>query len=407
MNKLKTFFIGKNHANTADTREKAGAEVNFYFSLYSLICFLTVSIGVLAFKAYPVLIPSGVSAIFCIIHLFVLRTYNVRVASIVFSSLIFVILFGNMFFNIYTLHFGGPLWMVVLILFVIFNLGRKAGIIAAVLCVVFFTFFTIKLLPQNIQMAQDFNLVIYYSLSAELLIGLLIIFYLVNVFVKTNLQIQAELEASNENLEVQNKLIKRQHSEKEIMLREIHHRVKNNLQVINSMLRLQSEKIDNQQTDSVFEEAQHRIIAMSLVHERMYKAENLSTIRLGEYIAQLGQDLINLHITNQKIQLDVSSASDEIDMQKIVPIGLILNELIANSIKHGIAESGVVQIAISELNDVVCIVYCDDGKGFQSNYKGGFGLELIDLLTNQLDGRLTINHETIKGVCINFEFPKS
>lgn len=405
MNKLKSFFIGEILAKTQDTREQARAEVNFYFSFYSLLCFLLVLIGVLIIGAYPVTIPSGFSALFCIVHLFVLRTTsNARLASTIFSVLIFAVLFGNMFFNINTLHIGGPLWMVVLILFVVFNLGRQVGFFVTLACVVFFSIFAVTVLPENIRLAGSFDTKIYYSLGAEILIALLIIYYLVNVFVRTNRLIQQELETSNVNLEGQNKLIKRQHQEKEIMLREIHHRVKNNLQVITSMLRLQSEKVKDAHANAVFEEAQHRIIAMSIVHERMYKADNLSTIRLSEYIKQLAEDLIKQHVTTQKIQLDISSIADEIDMQQIVPLGLILNELIANSLKHGIKEKGTIQIIISRVNDKIHFGYCDDGVGFPTEYEGGFGLELIDLLTDQLDGTLNIDKEVEKGVCFQFEF---
>lgn len=407
MNKLKVFFIGDILARIQDTREQARAEVNFYFSFYSLICFTLVFISMLVLGAYPVLIPSGISALFCVIHLLILRTFSdVRLASTIFSVLIFTVLFGNMFFNINTLHFGGPLWMVVLILFVIFNLGRKAGLVIAFACVAFFTLFTMTVLPENIRLAREFDPGIYYSLGAELLIALLIIYYLVNVFVRTNLRIQFELENSNTHLENQNKLIKRQHQEKEIMLREIHHRVKNNLQVINSMLRLQSEKVKDAHANAIFEEAQHRIIAMSIVHERMYKADNLSTIHLGEYMKQLAEDLINQHVTTQKIQLDITSVSDEIDVQRIVPLGLILNELIANSLKHGIKEEGSVRIVFEKTTHGVHFLYCDDGAGFSENYEGGFGLELIELLTEQLDGTMSIDSNVEKGVCFHFHFPE-
>ncbi|MBW6482440.1 MAG: sensor histidine kinase [Vicingaceae bacterium] len=405
MNKLKLFFIGELLENSVSPYEKARIDVNFIFSIFSFVAFTFVFIIALTICALPVTIPAGFSALFCLIHLFILKyTRNVRVASIIFSILIFSILFGNMFFNTHTLHFGGFLWVIVLVLFVTFNIGRTAGIIASFTSLVFTTLFSITKLPENIENAVNFKPIIFYMLGFEFLIGLSIIFYLINVFIVTNKKVTNELKKSNENLENQNRIVIKQYDEKIIMLKEIHHRVKNNLQVINSMLRLQSDKIDDVNSKIVFSDAQNRILAMSFVHQRMYQSGNFLDVQFDKYIKELSEDIIKQHSVKHQIESVITSSINNIDVQKMVPIGLILNELISNSLKHGISSVGKITIDLAEENEKLIFTYSDNGIGIKEPLKEGFGMELIKLLTEQLDGKLKISNQPDGGVLFQFVF---
>jgi len=405
MNKLKLFFIGELLKSSDSPYEKAKAEVNFNFSIFSFVAFTSVFIIALTICALPVTIPAGFSALFCLIHLFTLKFIkNVRVASIIFSILIFCILFGNMFFNINTFHLGGLLWIVVLVLFVTFNIGRTAGLIASLVSLLFFTLFILTKLPLNIVNALSFKPAIYYSLGFEVLIGLSIIFYLINVFIVTNKKVTNELQKSNESLENQNRIVLKQYDEKIIMLKEIHHRVKNNLQVINSMLRLQSDKIDDVNSKIVFSDAQNRILAMSFVHQRMYQSGNFLDVQFDKYIKELSEDIIKQHSVNHQIESVISSSITNIDVQKMVPLGLILNELISNSLKHGITSVGKITIDLTEENETLIFTYSDNGIGIKESLKKGFGMELIELLTEQLDGKLKISNQPSGGVLFQFVF---
>lgn len=406
---MKEYFIGKLIHNESNPYELARINTNYYFSFYGFICFISVFIVAFFLKAYPVMIPSGVSALFCIIHLYVLKTTkNTTVSSIVFSVLIYTILFGNMFFNKETLHFGGAFWIIVLIIFAAFNLGKKWGIVIAVISVLTFAGYTSFVLKEDLQNAINFPDIIYYALGLEAGVALIIIFYLMNTFIKTNKLVAEQLRITNLNLEKQNKIVNEQHHEKIIMLKEIHHRVKNNLQVISSMLRLQSGKINNNTNniDLVFEDAQNRIQAMALVHQRMYQTENIAKINAESYLKELALDLLKLHATNQEVDLTIKATINNFNMKHIVPMGLVLNELISNSLKHGIKEKGKMNISFTQEHDKIIFEYQDNGVGFDDiKVEKGFGLDLIDVFTSQMDSNFTLITSMSNGVKYTFSIP--
>ncbi|MDT8412387.1 MAG: sensor histidine kinase [Vicingaceae bacterium] len=407
MDKLKYFFIGELLDNKSNPYEKAKIETNYFFSFFGFICFFSVFLIAFFIEAYPAMIPSGVSAFYCITHLFVLKfTKNIRISSIIFTVLIFTILFGNMYFNTNTVHFGGAFWMVILIFFAAFNLGKKGGIIVAGLSLIAYSVFAAFFLHANIISAAIFPKVIFYALGLEATIAVFIIYYLLNTFIKTNRQITEELKTSNQHLEAQNKLVNEQHHEKIIMLKEIHHRVKNNLQVVSSMLRLQSDKISSDEVKAIFDDAQHRIQAMALVHQRMYQTENLAKIDIETYIKQLATDLTSLHSTTQEINLDVVTNFSELNVKNIVPLGLIINELISNSLKHGIKSNGYIQLSFNKQANDLLFTYKDNGVGFkETTKKTGFGMELIEVFALQMDSTFHVKNEINKGLTYEFNIP--
>ena len=407
MDKLKYFFIGELLNNEVNPYEKAKIETNHCFSFFGFICFFSVFLISFFIKAYPVMIPTGVSAFYCLTHLFVLKvTKNIKISSIIFTTLIFTILFGNMYFNNNTIHFGGAFWIVILIFFAAFNLGKKGGIIVAGLSLVAYAVFAAFFLHSHIIAAATFPKVIFYTLGLEATVAVFIIFYLLNTFIKTNRQITKELKTSNKHLEAQNKLVNEQHSEKIIMLKEIHHRVKNNLQVVSSMLRLQSDKIASDEVKVIFDDAQHRIQAMALVHQRMYQTENLAKIDLETYIKELATDLTSLHCTTQDVTLNINTNFSELNVKNIVPLGLIINELISNSLKHGIKINGSILLSFNKQDKDLMFTYKDNGVGFdEATLKKGFGMELIEIFALQMDSTYQMKNETNKGLTYEFNMP--
>ncbi|MBK6526227.1 MAG: sensor histidine kinase [Crocinitomicaceae bacterium] len=208
--------------------------------------------------------------------------------------------------------------------------------------------------------------------------------------------LKKKFKAANAELENRNRLVQAQNEEKTIMLKEIHHRVKNNLQVITSLLRLQSREIDDEKTKAQFQDAVQRIIAMSLIHEKMYQNENLSKIDLKDYLDTLAIDLIKTYADNIHVTLDISSKLDRLGNNTLVPVALIFNELISNSLKHAFQERDQGKITVELFpreKNMFELMYKDDGIWSEPSKEGSFGLELIETLTEQLDGKVTRTNE--------------
>lgn len=182
--------------------------------------------------------------------------------------------------------------------------------------------------------------------------------------------------------------------EKTTLLQEIHHRVKNNLQVISSLLNLQSNRIQDKQSVSALQISMNRIYSMALIHEKLYKSESLSNIDFTDYIESLARDLLNSH-SDAKRPIDLKLDLDEIvlGIDSAIPCGLILNEVITNSLKHAFPESrkGEISITFTRLeNKAYQLVVRDNGTGIPENIdcmkSDSLGLTLIRTLASQIEG---------------------
>ncbi|NUM51789.1 MAG: tetratricopeptide repeat protein [Flavobacteriales bacterium] len=205
----------------------------------------------------------------------------------------------------------------------------------------------------------------------------------------------------NKKLSLQNLQILKQKEEKETLLKEIHHRVKNNLQIVNSLLRLQSNQINDEKITELFEEAQNRIITMALIHEKIYRTENLAQIDFKEYIEALSGNLVKTYNLNKLIKIEKNIEVEHFGIDQLVPIGLILNEMLSNSFKHAFTNILEGRIWISfRINSEKKyeLIVGDNGKGLNSiefENPSSLGLELIKTFTEQLNGCIELN--TKKG----------
>ncbi|OQX96473.1 hypothetical protein B6I21_00875 [candidate division KSB1 bacterium 4572_119] len=206
--------------------------------------------------------------------------------------------------------------------------------------------------------------------------------------------------------------IKSSLDEKIVLLKEIHHRVKNNLQVISSLLYLQSKYLKDKTALTVFQESQNRVRSMSLVHEKLYQSENFAKINLKQYIEDLAKYLFrSYNIDSNKIRLDTKIDKVVLDIERAIPCGLIINELVTNSLKYAFPnhDSGKVTIRLKACaNDKLSLTVKDDGIGLQKYMvepdKKSLGLQLVDTLIDQLQGTLKIGKE--KGADFKISFPK-
>lgn len=183
--------------------------------------------------------------------------------------------------------------------------------------------------------------------------------------------------------------------EKEILLKEIHHRVKNNMQIVSSILSLQANVIDDEAIASKFRECQYRINSMALVHEQLYLEENLDSIEFNTYLSSLihriensyGSNEISLHYTGLDSTLYLS-------VDKTVPLGLIINELLMNSYIHAFQDNanGNINLKMSKINQNLILELNDNGKGIKDEVEffgsKSLGLQLVQSLIDQLDAQL-------------------
>jgi PAS domain S-box-containing protein len=200
-------------------------------------------------------------------------------------------------------------------------------------------------------------------------------------------------------------------NEKETLLKEIHHRVKNNMQIISSLLLLQSQNIDDKKYLDIFTESNNRILSMALIHEKLYQSENLAQINIQEYINDLASNLMGSYGGKGNAELEINVENIPLNINYAVPCGLILNELITNSLKYAFPEDrhGKIKIVFQKRDgNMIHFSVSDDGIGIPKDIDirntKSLGMHLIYALAeNQLHGEIILNRERGTEFQINFK----
>lgn len=212
-----------------------------------------------------------------------------------------------------------------------------------------------------------------------------------NIYVYGFIQDITERKSAEKNL-------KKSLEEKEMLIKEIHHRVKNNLMVISSLLNLQSQYIKDKEALDIFKESQNRAKSMALIHERLYRSTDLKKIDFGEYIQTLANDLFHTYIPDPSIvKLNMNVENVMVDINTTVPLGLILNELVTNSMKHAFpnGKSGEINIDFHKQGEEFVLIVGDTGVGLPDDidFKNTdtLGLQLVNNLVEQIDGVITLD----------------
>ena len=207
------------------------------------------------------------------------------------------------------------------------------------------------------------------------------------------------------------KEIRRSLREKETLLAEIHHRVKNNMQIISSLLSLQSRYIEDEKALSLINNCENRIKSMSLVHEKLYLSKDLSEIDFHDYMKDLSARLFQVHRVDSRLVRFSSQIKDvPFNIETAIPLGLITNELISNALKHAFPEGGKGNIAVkltqNKKTEEYTLTVKDDGIGFpeETDYKNteSFGLQMANMLTEQLHGTMELDRS--KGTSFKIIF---
>ncbi|MCH8257544.1 MAG: PAS domain S-box protein [Proteobacteria bacterium] len=200
--------------------------------------------------------------------------------------------------------------------------------------------------------------------------------------------------------------------EKELLLKEVHHRVKNNMQVISSLLNIQAETAGNEALSDLLGASQQRIKSMSLIHENLYQSDNFQEIDFEDYIKTLANSLCRFYsVPGVDILLDVNVDNVYLDLETAVPCGLIINELISNSLKHAFKDrqgSGTISIDFRTVGCSNVLDIRDDGKGLPEDFRledsSSMGMEIVSILTQQLDGKIQIIGT--QGAAFKISFPR-
>jgi two-component sensor histidine kinase len=242
--------------------------------------------------------------------------------------------------------------------------------------------------------------------------------YLVKGQVDKNLLVRAiryaierkRVEAERRRAEEQ---IKASLREKEVLLQEIHHRVKNNLQIISSLLSLQSSYIQDPQASAIFQDSQNRVRSMALIHEKLYQSENLARIDFGEYLHNLAIFLFRSYKSDSSvIALKIQTDGIYLNVDLAVPCGLIVNELVSNALKHAFApgQAGEIRIELSQdASGQYVLKIGDNGVGIPPEmdfrHTESLGLRLVNTLANQLDGHVELDRRRGTEFKVTFTVP--
>ncbi len=226
-----------------------------------------------------------------------------------------------------------------------------------------------------------------------------------------NILLKRELEEKEQKRHIAEESLKRSLAEKEILLKEVHHRVKNNMQIISSILKMQERLVADPKLKTILEESQNRIHSMALIHENLYRNENLSDIKFSNYVKSLAGNLARAYSDHQaKITFEYDIEDVFLPLDTGIPCGLIINELLSNSFKHAFtnADQGIISIKLTtdDQNHYILEV-SDNGIGitntFHPDKSNSLGMRIVTKLVQQIEGELNYDFSSGTKYTIRFK----
>ncbi len=215
--------------------------------------------------------------------------------------------------------------------------------------------------------------------------------------------------AANRIIEKQNRDLEAKNKEKELLMHEIHHRVKNNLQIVSGLLKMPQKNIQDTGALEVMDESRQRIHSISLIHKLLYEKNDLTHINAREYVNELCNEVLkSFSLPEQKIDLKLEVNDVRMEVDQFLPLALILNELLLNSIKYAFkkVESPEIKVSLQQKNDEILFNFSDNGKEDASDLikaKNSFGTKMIFSLTSQLNGLINVYFKEGTNISINFK----
>lgn len=220
--------------------------------------------------------------------------------------------------------------------------------------------------------------------------------------------LQTAIEQAEENSEIEQ--LRASVQEKDVLLREIHHRIKNNLQVVASLLDLQLLRTQDATLQTLLRSNQSRISSIALVHDRLSRSSNVTTIRLAEYVQNLTTTLVQTYaIEPNQITLQTELSGEiELPSSRVVPVGLILNELVSNALRHGLTnQSGNITVTLRVVDSQITLTISDTGNQLPADFDPTtaetLGFQIINSLVQQINGQLRLDRTPQTTVTIQFD----
>jgi two-component system, sensor histidine kinase PdtaS len=261
----------------------------------------------------------------------------------------------------------------------------------------------IKTSAQQLSLLQKDNEVKALTIKEKQRTNLLFIlgFVLVSIVAASVFLLYYNKQKAAKILEEKNAIISKSLADKEVLLKEIHHRVKNNLQVVSSLLNLQSRTISDATALAAIKEGRDRVKSMALLHQNLYQDDNLTGVDVKNYIELLTQSLFNSYnINKDAITLSTDIQNIQLDVDTVIPIGLIVNELISNALKYAFTESekGLIEISLVQSTNQLLLEVKDNGKGMPvdwnyNNVSASLGYQLIKSFVQKMKGELLVHSQ--------------
>lgn len=230
---------------------------------------------------------------------------------------------------------------------------------------------------------------------------------MINFFFSTLLTLLLTISVSRQNALQETELLTLI-KEKEVLLAEVHHRVKNNMAIITSLLNLRQETCTSDEARSVLEDCKNRIYSMALIHKNLYGSKPAKYIDMQDYITELGEELISAYAHDNKVKMLVNAHSCNLYLDSAIPCGFIINELITNSLKYALVKGRhlEVNLTLRKMGNSMHLLYFDNGPGFDSdklNNSQSLGMTLIELLCQQMEAKFDFKNDP--GLVFNMDFP--
>ena len=221
----------------------------------------------------------------------------------------------------------------------------------------------------------------------------IVVLVVMHYFSKTIAMKDEALVVANNELEYRNKEISNQHSHLQVLLKEVHHRVKNNLQIISSLMSLQERNIEDEEVAAVLNESKRRVEAIALIHQKLYQDNKVNRVDFNSYLHEF---IKTQKIISSKVTYHLSSIDAELSLDASVPLGLILSEIITNSVKHAFKsiENPSIEVELTKNNEHFVLFVKDNGVGLPEDFDllnpKSLGMEIIVALTEQIDGEIEV-----------------